>query len=83
MEKDKRISSLNIGKYEKLLLYVLKELGAENEPIPATLERLSNLCSLSRRKVNDNLKDLQEREFITVEIGQGKSPNKYKIVIEN
>ena len=79
--EDKRISLLDIGKYEKLLLYVLKELGAKYEPVPATLERLSGLCSLSRRKVNDSLKDLQERELIEVIAGKGKASNRYKIHI--
>lgn len=79
MKADKRISLLEIEKHEKLLLYVMKELGAEDEPIPASLERLSGLCSLSRRKVNDSLKDLQERELIEVTIGKGKASNLYKI----
>jgi biotin operon repressor len=75
------ISKLHIEKHEKLLLFVLKEHGADTEPFPASLERLSNLCSLSRRKVNDALSDLKERGLVVVEVGQGKAANKYKLNI--
>jgi redox-regulated HSP33 family molecular chaperone len=73
------ISKLNIEKHEKLLLFVLKELGADAEPVQASLERLSSLCSLSRRKVNDSLKALGERELIEVTTGKGKASNSYKL----
>ncbi|MFJ7994280.1 hypothetical protein ACIQY5_19155 [Peribacillus frigoritolerans] len=75
----RKIYELNINKSQKLLLYVLKELGAYDEAIPVTLDELTKISSMNRLTVNNNLKELHQNNFIIVESGKGQASNSYRL----
>lgn len=75
----RKIYELNINKSQKLLLYVLKELGANEKAIPITLDKLTEVSSMNRLTVNNNLRELHHNNFIIVESGKGQASNSYRL----
>lgn len=71
------------NKNQKLLLFTLKEMGAEVEPVPITLDKLAEFTGTARLTVNKQLIMLKEDGLITVVAGKGKAPNTYRLNIEN
>jgi biotin operon repressor len=76
-----KISSLNISKSQKLMLYVLKEEGADITPVALTLDRLTDKTSMNRLTVNKCVQELKEMGLLSVESGKGKASNTYKLNI--
>ncbi|MBY0224115.1 helix-turn-helix domain-containing protein [Sporosarcina aquimarina] len=70
---------MNINKHQKLLLYILKDMGAENEPVPVTLDKLADVAGMSRLTIQKQLKELKEDNLILVGDGKGKAPNSYML----
>ncbi|WP_369355879.1 hypothetical protein [Lysinibacillus capsici] len=78
-----QIYKMNLNKNEKILLYVLKEMGAESEPVAITLEKLAEYSRTSRLTVHNSLKELKEVGLIGISEGTGKAPNSYTVKVEN
>jgi len=77
-----KISSLPIGKSEKLLLFVLKEYGAFNDPVGFTVAELADKASGSRNTIVKSVKDLEEAGYIKVREGEGRQSNNYRILTD-
>lgn len=80
---DYKISSLNVGKAEKLFLYVLKERGATEEPFDVSITDLCHLASGSRNTIVKVIRNLEEAKYIQVREGSGRSNHTYRILPDN
>jgi len=76
---NQKIYQYNLNKSEKLMLYVLVDLGANLQPVPATLNKLSDVTSMNRNTVNTVVSSLKELGLLTVVTGTGKASNTYQV----
>ena len=76
-----QIHRMKRDKNQKLILFTLKEMGAELEPVAINLNKLAEFRGRPRM-VHNSLKELKEDGLITVTDGTGKAPNAYKLHLD-
>ncbi|WP_409289625.1 hypothetical protein [Peribacillus sp. SCS-37] len=77
------IYSLDINKSEKLLMYILEELGAGTNEVSITLKKLTQISGMNRLTVNNSLKAVHEKKLISIKVGTGTAANRYKIIYQS
>lgn len=75
-----KISELPIGKSEKLLLFVLNEYGAFDNPVGFTITELTDKASGSRNTIIKSIELLETLGYIKVREGEGRQSNNYRIL---
>lgn len=79
---EKMISSLNLSTTEKILLYVLKERGADSpEGLTVTIERVGDYAGLHRNTTSRTLKALADDGFIELQLGKGKASSTIRMTL--
>lgn len=70
-----------MSKHRKLILYVLRELSAEDDFVSISIIKLAEYTNSSRNTVSRHMQDLEEIGLISVRKNRGKASNDYKLLI--
>lgn len=74
-----RLSGLD--RYEKFLLYVLKDMNADEKPVTLTYDQLAELIGASRNTASKAVKNLEAAGYIRVVKGEGRSASRYRLTL--
>lgn len=75
-----KIYENSMSKHKKLILYVLRELGAEDDYVSISIIKLAEFTNSSRNTVSRHIQDLEEIGLLSVRENKGKASNDYRLL---
>lgn len=74
-----RISGLT--HHEKLFLFALRELGADQTPIKLSYDELGSILNCTRGTISRVIKTVSELGYVHVSRGEGRASNIYQLTL--